>query len=252
MAWEEGVSKIKSRLTNLKYSVSSNDLKTALNIAHRYADFEQKPLILNGKFQENMVGVKGIITGPTTLVLSSRLDGFYSRDRREQAIMDLALILKKEVKLLENAGASVIQVDEPFLSTGMADINTAHKAIEILGQDLQIPLAMHVCGDLRGVLQDLLNFPIDILDCEFAGNNTNLPLLEIHKLGDKKIGFGCIDTTKENVESADDIIKLVEKGIDIIGAENMIIDPDCGMRNLKEETAYNKLKNMTEAVRWLS
>jgi len=32
----------------------------------------------------------------------------------------------------------------------------------------------------------------------------------------------------------------------------MIVDPDCGMRMLPSDVAYQKLKNMTEAVRWLS
>jgi 5-methyltetrahydropteroyltriglutamate--homocysteine methyltransferase len=199
-----------------------------------------------------MRGVKGIITGPTTIVLSSRLDGFYTRENRERAVIDMALALKTEAKFLEEAGASVIQIDEPYLSTGIADIETARRAIEFIGNDIKVPLAMHICGDLREVLDEILKFPVDILDFEFAGNNTNLPLLETHSISGKKIGFGCIDTTTEKIETPEEIVKLLEIGLELIGEDNMIIDPDCGMRNLNEHTAINKLKNMAEAVKWLS
>ena len=39
-----------------------------------------------------------------------------------------------------------IQVDEPFLSTGMVDMKTAREAIDIIHDGLEIPLGMHVCG----------------------------------------------------------------------------------------------------------
>ncbi|HNS26182.1 MAG TPA: methionine synthase, partial [Methanobacteriaceae archaeon] len=90
------------------------------------------------------------------------------------------------------------------------------------------------------------------LDFEFAGNHTNLSLLENVDLGGKKIGFGCIDTKTVKVESVEEIHKLINKGMDIVGKEKMIIDPDCGMRMLNQESAIQKLKNMTEAVKWLS
>ncbi|HMK53291.1 MAG TPA: methionine synthase, partial [Methanobacteriaceae archaeon] len=56
----------------------------------------------------------------------------------------------------------------------------------------------------------------------------------------------------EKVESVEEIKNLIMRGIDIVGEENMIIDPDCGMRMLKSAAALGKLKNMTEAVKWLS
>ena len=49
----------------------------------------------------------------------------------------------------------------------------------------------------------------------------------------------------------DQVTNLIKKGIDIVGEENMIIDPDCGMRMLSRDTALLKLKTMKEAVEWL-
>ncbi|AUB59309.1 MAG: methionine synthase [Methanobacterium sp.] len=254
MAWEEGTSKIKGKILPLTYSIGANDVKIALKIANNMSEeFKAGGAILfDGNFQEDVRGVKGIITGPTTLVLSSRMEGFYTLDKRDKAIMDLAQALKREAKYLENAGVAMIQFDEPFLSTGMANIKTAYRAIKIVQDGLKVPLSMHVCGDVSHVLGELLKFPVDIIDCEFAGIGKNLEILQNTDLKGKKIGFGCVDTKTERVESPEEILTLIKKGIELIGVENMIVDPDCGMRMLPSDVAYQKLKNMTEAVRWLS
>ena len=123
--------------------------------------------------------------------------------------------------------------------------------MEIISKDLKVPVALHVCGDLEEILNPILKFKIDIIDCEFAGSTKNIQVLE--SVGDfkgKKIGFGCIDTKKEVVEKVDDIKNLIKIGRDIIGEENMLIDPDCGMRMLSRQSAFSKLKNMVEASKW--
>ena len=253
MAWEEGTSKIKGKILPLNYSIGAKDIKIALKTAKNISnDYNASAKIMeDGKILEDARGVKGVITGPTTLVLSSRLDGFYDLESRDKAIVDMAYALNKEAKYLEGAGAAMIQIDEPYLSTGMADISKALEAIKIALKGLKVPLAMHVCGDVSQIFGKLMKFPVDIIDCEFAGIKRNLEVLKNTDL-EKIIGFGCLDTKTEKVESPEQISELLQKGIEIVGRENMIIDPDCGMRMLPQKVAYQKLKNMTEAVKWLS
>jgi 5-methyltetrahydropteroyltriglutamate--homocysteine methyltransferase len=254
MEYADGTSSITGKILPVNNSIGASDLKKALNIANSIEPGFKKSanVIIGNEFAKEVYGVKGIITGPTTMVLSSRMEGFYRQEDRSQAIIDMARVMKKEAQDLQNAGAAYIQVDEPFLSTGIADLKTASQAMKIVGEELRIPLAMHVCGELSNVFFEILKFPVDILDFEFAGNHTNLSLLENVDLGGKKIGFGCIDTKTVKVESVEEIHKLINKGMDIVGKEKMIIDPDCGMRMLNQESAIQKLKNMTEAVKWLS
>lgn len=254
MDYEEGNSRIIAKINPPINSIGASDLKNALKIAEGLEpSFKKSVGVLTGnEFSSDVFGVKGIITGPTTMVLSSRIEGFYRLEDRSRAIMDMAVAIKKEALDLQNAGAAYIQVDEPFISTGIADLKTAYRAMEIINQELKIPLAMHVCGDLCNVFSEIIKFPVDILDFEFAGNQTNLSLLENADLGSKKIGFGCINTKTTQVESTEEIHNLITRGIDIIGDKKMMIDPDCGMRMLNRESAMQKLKNMTEAVKWLS
>ncbi len=52
----------------------------------------------NGNIPEGK-GIKGIITGPSTIVYSSRIESFYKH--KEDAILDLARSLKHEVEAIE-------------------------------------------------------------------------------------------------------------------------------------------------------
>jgi 5-methyltetrahydropteroyltriglutamate--homocysteine methyltransferase len=252
MVVEEGTSKIRGKINPPVSSIGGDDLKFALKILKSTLNQLNKDFKLDPKEMDKK-GVKGIITGPTTMVYSSRMDGFYDPANRDKAVLDMAYALKKEAKFLEMAGASVIQLDEPFISTGLVNLSTAQKAVEIISKDLSIPVALHVCGDIGQVLSRILKFKVDIVDCEFAGIPHNIQALESQSsFNKKKIGFGCLDTKKESIETIQDVSNLIKKGEDIIGTENMLIDPDCGMRMLSREAAFSKLENMVIASRQFS
>ena len=226
---------ITSKIRQPTKEISINDLKYAKKVMNDYFD---------GNIPKDK-GIKGIITGPSTIVYSSRIESFYKH--KEDAILDLARSLKYEVDAIEKKiNPTYIQVDEPFLSTGLVDLKIASAAIDIIGENLSVPLAMHVCGNLSEVFKDLIKFNIDILDCEFAGNDTNIKTLEEHSslVKNKKIGFGCLDTSVNEVDSKEKIEKLVAKGVEILGENNIILDPDCGLRRASKDVAFNKLKLM--------
>ena len=254
MAVENKTPKILGKIKPAPYSIGASDLNLALKTVKNISlEFKSELQILeDGKFQDSFKGVKGIITGPTTLALSSRIEGFYDKDKKEDAIIDLAWALKKEVETLQDTGAAVIQIDEPFLSTGVPDMKTAKKAVEIITKDLSRPVSMHVCGPVVEILDELLRFEVDIIDCEFAGQPMNLEALNNINLRGKKIGLGCIDTKTNEVESRDQVDQIINQGIDMVGGENLIADPDCGMRMRSRDAAFSKLKVMVEAVKWLS
>lgn len=228
---------ITSKIRQPTKEISIDDLKYAKKVMSDY---------FNGNIPEGK-GIKGIITGPSTIVYSSRIEAFYKH--KEDAILDLARSLKYEVDAIEKKINPVyIQVDEPFLSTGLVNLEVANEAIDIIGEDLSVPLAMHVCGDLTDVFKDLIKFNIDILDCEFAGNASNIEILEKNAflVKNKKIGFGCLDTSINEVDSSDKTKKLIAKGVEILGKDNIILDPDCGLRRASKDVAFNKLKLMNK------
>ena len=237
MKIEDGNTVIVSKIRNPIQEISIKDLQYAKKVMKDY---------YNGSIPEGK-GVKGIITGPNTIVHSSRIASFYKN--KEDAIIDLAHSLKFEVDAIARKVEPVyIQIDEPFLSTGMVDMKTAREAIDILHDGLDIPLAMHVCGILSDAFGDIAKFNVDILDFEFAGNNVNLGVLEknANLVANKKIGFGCVDSSVNTVDEVGDVDELVQKAIEIVGKDNLILDPDCGLRRAPRDVAFSKLKLMNE------
>ncbi|MDL2270730.1 methionine synthase [Methanobrevibacter sp. OttesenSCG-928-I08] len=228
--FEKNSSVIVNKIQKPHSEITTSDIKYAKEIlTHHIGEDRNK-------------GVKGIITGPSTIIHSSRIESFYKN--KNQAILDLAKSLKYEIDAISKIGAKYIQIDEPFLSTGMVDIKTASEAINILSKNTKTPISIHVCGNLENIFKDLCNFNVDIIDCEFAGNNQNLKVLEdnIRFLENKKIGFGCVDTTLNKVDDIDSVRTLVSKGIELVGYDNLILDPDCGLKKIDNDIAFKKLQ----------
>lgn len=233
----DGNTEIVSKIRKPTQEISIKDLQYAKKVMKDY---------YNGKIPEGC-GVKGIITGPNTIVHSSRIQGFYKN--KEDAIIDLSHSLKFEVDAIAKKVEPVyIQIDEPFLSTGMVDMKTAREAIDILHDGLDVTLAMHVCGILKDAFSDISRFNVEILDFEFAGNNVNLDVLEKNYslVSGKKIGFGCVDSSVNTVDDKSDVDELVQKAIEIVGRDNLLLDPDCGLRRAPKDVAFDKLKLMNQ------
>jgi len=192
--------------------------------------------------------VKGIITGPSTLAHGLHISTPMYRNREELAL-DIAAALAVEARYLEAAGVTLIQIDEPIFSTGVADLAVGKQAVELIAGAIKTPVCMHVCGNLGNVLDDILKINVNVLDFEFSKNPANLELFGSRDLAGRMIGYGCVDSSSETVETIPELKKRIEKGVDVFGAKTMLVDPDCGMRMRSREAAFWKLKNMAEAAK---
>ncbi|MBS3781585.1 MAG: methionine synthase [Candidatus Thermoplasmatota archaeon] len=182
-------------------------------------------------------GLKGIITGPWTIVNSVE-DQHY--DSKMDAVLDTTEALKKEAEILAEY-CDVIQIDEPYFSVEFPDYG--EECIEKI-TDLDTKTALHVCGDIEHIVEELVEMEIDILDHEFAANPH---LYEVFKdlSFDQRVAVGAV-TTRPDIEEIEEIKDNINRAYDIFGPKTMI-DPDCGLKNLKKETARNKLENMVIA-----
>ena len=195
------------------------------------------------KVTEEKALLKGVITGPNTL--ASFLQNQYYGVKKS-LLFDLAGVLAVEAKKLSDGGAVLIQIDEPILSSGNVDLEEAKDALEVITNVVDKPIALHVCGDVNILYPKLLEFPVEILDHEFTRNPTLLDGLYEYNF-DKKIGYGCVDSKSERVESVGEIKKRIEKALRYFDPKDILIDPDCGLKNISRDSAYQKLVNMIKA-----
>lgn len=191
--------------------------------------------------------VKAIITGPSTLAYGLHLGTPQYRNRNE-LIPDIASSLVVEAQGLSKTGAVMLQIDEPILSTGAADLDVAKKAIATIAKAVTIPVCLHACGNIAHIIDDLLAMPIQILDFEGSVNAENLASFSGKDLKDRYIGYGIVDSSSPVLESADEVKRRLLKGIDILGPERILPDPDCGLRMHTPESAFAKLTRLTGVV----
>lgn len=194
--------------------------------------------------------VKGIVTGPSTLAYASVIDekAPYKSNDDPELIYDIADVQAAEILALIKAGAEVIQVDEPVFSVGV-DLETGIQAVNKMIKGVKTPV-IHVCGDVRDIFKKLLELNVSVLDHEFT-NVDNLSVIgrETIEAQEIKIGYGCVDSNDAKVEPIEVIEKRIRKAVEKLGAENIWIDPDCGLRNLTREAAFAKLSNMVKAAK---
>jgi 5-methyltetrahydropteroyltriglutamate--homocysteine methyltransferase len=194
--------------------------------------------------------VKGLVTGPVTLVFSSRVKAPYSGYRDESVYLDTADALLDIAQALEAEGAEWIQIDEPYLSVG-APMTIAQHAVERLASGLHVPVAMHVCGTVGKIVPQLLTWAgVTLLSHGFMGDKNDDVLLskELQESA-KMLGLGCIDTKSPTVESKEAVSALIRRALDLLPPERVVIHPDCGLRMLPREAVKAKLSVMTAAAR---
>lgn len=193
--------------------------------------------------------VKGIVTGPVTLVFSSLIEAHYHGYRDDRVYLDTAEALLQIALELERQGVAWVQIDEPFLSVG-APANVARRAVELISTNLKTPVALHVCGRVVPIFRELLKWNgLTMLSHAFMGDN-NLELLDFPETvsSDRMLGLGCIDTKDNRVEDAEKVADLIQTAMGKLPIDRLAIHPDCGLRMLTRDVALGKLKQMSAAL----
>lgn len=191
--------------------------------------------------------VKGMITGPYTMMDWSFNEYYPSR---RDACLDLARALHQEVKALAEAGAKIIQIDEPALSTRPEELEEfVVDALEIVTRGVDAYFIAHVCyGAFEFIYPQMLELPVDNFDLEMS--NSELDLVELFRRHPftKDISFGVIDVHSHAVESVDLVKKRIKRALEVLSPEQLWIDPDCGLKTRTREEAIGKLQAMVKAV----
>ena len=191
--------------------------------------------------------VKGMITGPYTMMDWS-FDEYYGS--RDQACLAFARLLHQEAVDLQAAGATIIQVDEPALSTRFEELPLLVKAVGVVTKGLKAKTVLHTCyGNYNEIFEYFNKLPIDQVDLEMS--NSGLDLLERFKREPlkKEIAFGVVDVHSHVIEPESLIRERIGKALTIFEPTKLFIDPDCGLKTRTVEEARAKLRNMVAATR---
>ncbi len=191
--------------------------------------------------------VKGMLTGPYTIADWSFDEHYPSR---REFVLDLARAIHAEAMYLAAAGAGFIQVDEPAASARMDELPLVAEAMAIVTDGLQAHAITHICyGDFARAYPAMLDIPVDQIDLEMS--NSGYDLLERFRAipFTKAIGLGVVDVHSHRIETVDEAVRGIEAALEVMPAERIFVDPDCGLKTRTVEEAEAKMRVIVEAVR---
>lgn len=193
--------------------------------------------------------VKVPITGPYTLASWSFNEYYEDTAALAQALSGL---VRAEIDQLIEAGARYIQIDEPALATTPDDHRIVGACLEEIADGLadDVRVGLHVCyGDYSRIYPELLEYPVDEIDLEQANQGFDqLPVFEDPPFT-KDLALGVVDVHDTTVETVDEIKANIRRGLEIVPPDQLTVSPDCGVKLLPRQVAYEKLCHMVQAAR---
>jgi 5-methyltetrahydropteroyltriglutamate--homocysteine methyltransferase len=173
--------------------------------------------------------------------------------------MAFAAAVNEEARDLQAAGADVIQLDEPWLRNDPdAAERYAVPAINRALQGITVTTTVHLCFGYAAVvrgekptgysfLSQLAGTVAQQISIEAAQPKIGLGVLD--DLSDKVIMLGVIDLQDPSVESVEVVEARIRRGLERLPPTRLVAAPDCGMKYLPRDTAFNKLRVLAEAAR---
>ncbi|HSE94778.1 MAG TPA: methionine synthase [Methylomirabilota bacterium] len=191
--------------------------------------------------------VKGMLTGPYTLMDWS-FDDHYPN--RKAACLALAREVRKELAALLEAGAKVVQIDEPALSVRPEELPFAVEAMHLVVDGLPAYYIVHACfGAFETIYPGLLELPVDNLDLAISHSALDLLAMFEKNPFTKDLSLGVLDVHHHGVEPPAEVKARIMRGATVLPAERIWVDPDCGLKTRTVDEARGKLAAMMTAVR---
>jgi len=200
--------------------------------------------------------LKFTLPGPMTII-DTIADRYYG-DRVKMAFA-FAELLNEEAKALQADGVDLVQFDEPAFNVYMDEVNDwGIKALERAAQGLTCATAVHICygygikanTDWKETLgaqwrQYEQIFPaIDaspIQQVAIECRNSKVPLDLLALLKNKIVQAGVIDVASDTVETAEDVVQVIDAVSKFVPKSNIIATTNCGMAPMRREIAEAKL-----------
>jgi 5-methyltetrahydropteroyltriglutamate--homocysteine methyltransferase len=200
--------------------------------------------------------LKFTMPGPMTII-DTIADQYYG-DRVKMAFA-FAELLNEEAKALQADGVDLIQFDEPAFNVYMDEVSEwGIKALERAAEGLTCATAVHICygygikanTDWKETLgnewrQYEDTFPAiaksTIGQVAIECRNSHVPLELLALLKGKKVQAGVIDVASDTVETAEDVVAVIDAVSKFVAKSDIIPTTNCGMAPMRRDIAEAKL-----------
>lgn len=203
--------------------------------------------------------MKGMLTGPVTMVQWA----FVRDDQpRSETVKQVALAIRDEVMDLESAGLAAIQIDEAAFREGLplrrADWDAYLKwAVECFrlascGVADETQIHTHMCySEFNDIIEAIADMDADCISIETSRSQMELLDAFVQFKYPNEIGPGVYDIHSPRVPDKQEMIELLKKATEVLPAERVWVNPDCGLKTRGWAEVEPALKHMVDAAREL-
>ncbi|KFF21761.1 5-methyltetrahydropteroyltriglutamate--homocysteine S-methyltransferase [Chryseobacterium sp. JM1] len=201
--------------------------------------------------------VKGMLTGPVTILQWS-----FVRDDQPRSVTckQIALAIRDEVNDLEKAGIRIIQIDEPAIREGLPlrrsewqqYLEWAVEAFRISASGVEdtTQIHTHMCySEFNDIIQNIADMDADVITIECSRSQMELLQAFADFKYPNEIGPGVYDIHSPRVPSKEEMIHLLRKAQAVIPAQQLWVNPDCGLKTRHWDETEKALIAMVEASR---
>ena len=199
--------------------------------------------------------IKMTVPGPFTMTQQAQNDHYPDE---ASAALAYAEAVNEEIGDLFDAGADMVQIDEPYLQARPEKAREyGVAALERALDGITGTTAVHICFGYAAIiherpsgysfLPELAACSCDAVSIETAQSRLDCSVLA--GLAGKKIILGVIDLGDHTVETADVVADRIRRALPYVAAEDVIAAPDCGMKYLPREVALGKMRALVDGAR---
>ena len=207
--------------------------------------------------------IKFTLPGPMTMI-DTLYDNFYGS--REKLAFEFASILNAEAKELSEAGVDIIQFDEPAFNVFFDDVkNWGVSALEKACEGITKKTAVHICygygieanikwkqslgnewRQYENIFPQLAKSSINQVSLECI--NSKVPMELISLLENKEVMVGVIDVANNEIESSEEILKVLNTASTFIDKSKITACTNCGLVPLNRSIARKKMEALVKGT----
>jgi 5-methyltetrahydropteroyltriglutamate--homocysteine methyltransferase len=209
--------------------------------------------------------VKVTLPGPMTIV-DTLVDTVGGRTEAELA-MHFAEILNQEARALAQAGAAVIQFDEPCFNVHIDKVKDwGMPALERAAQGVAAKTAVHICygygvdavkrwksanrdwSHYEHTLPLLAGSSIDQVSIETAASGVDVSVIETLRGTGKDVLLGVVDVGDDAIESPQMVAERLHRALRYIDPQHLYACTDCGLMPRSRAAAAGKMRTLAAAA----
>jgi 5-methyltetrahydropteroyltriglutamate--homocysteine methyltransferase len=184
--------------------------------------------------------VKPVLTGAYTLAkLSINRQGVY---RDVEALCEaIAPVVAAEVAGLADAGADLIQIDEPCVLKHPEEFALMAASLEAARSAAgSATLALYTYfGDAEPLYGQLMELPVDVIGLDFT-YSPGLAETVASQGSPKTLGLGLLDARNTKMEEEEEIVAVLEALAPAVATGEAYLNPSAGLEYLPREKARAK------------